>query len=261
MGRQVHLHPRDLKVLELLADRRVETLNVLHEKLWPGRLRKSAYNRLGQLTQAGYLTHVVRRDERGSKPRPAAQHLYLLGPKAPTALRIRDREAHAPARRRVRNGLDGAHIDHQLATNRVGDWLKTRLIPDAHLAAPAQRRQHRADAGYEAAPDEQGRTLVLVEVDLGHYSQARILAKTQGFLQNPDARSILFATPTADRADRIAEWVRNAYGPAIAKRFQVRSFGELRRGAPLVPGTEPAAPATEPSERWHHELMGPPGHD
>ena len=89
VSRNVHLHSRDVELLELLADRRVETLKVLHEKLWPGCARKSAYNRLGQLARAGYLEHLVRADPlpRPSVERRPSLHLYVLGPKAPAALR------------------------------------------------------------------------------------------------------------------------------------------------------------------------------
>ena len=53
--RGVHLMRRDLRVLELLVTRRAETLGWIHEQHFAGLSRKSALNRLGDLTAAGYL--------------------------------------------------------------------------------------------------------------------------------------------------------------------------------------------------------------
>src|SRR4051794_27427935 len=93
--RRVALHRRDVEVLELLADRQVETLDELHRRYWPSNVRKTARNRLNVLARAGYLEHVVRTDDVAAAGRaagrPAGQHLYLLGPKAATALRRRGR--------------------------------------------------------------------------------------------------------------------------------------------------------------------------
>lgn len=262
MPRPVHLHRRDIELLELLAERRVETLAALHERLWPNATRKTAHKRLWQLSQAGYLQHLARYDDadtsRTAGGRPAAQHLYLLGAKAPTALRLRDSQAHLLARRRVKAGMPDGLIDHQLATNRVGDWLGTRLMSETDAAAGLERRL-RPDAAYRATADDAGRDIVLIEVDLGHYSRSRVLDKLQGFFEHPDARSILFATPAEDRADQIARWIREAYGPEGMRRVQVFSFDELRSGALLDPGTAPAPTTDDESADWYATVVGAPG--
>lgn len=257
MAKRVHLHARDVEVLELLADRQVETLNALHAELWVDASRKRAYNRLGELARAGYLLHESRSDLDAQGPgRPRRQHLYLLGPKAPTALRLREREAHVLALRRVRSGLSAAHVEHQLATNRVGDWLGARLMSEWQAVAGLDRRR-RPDGAYRAAPDKQGRELVLVEVDLGHYTRHRILEKTQGFLEHPDARDIILATPSGERADLVARWIRDAYGPAVMDRVHVLAFAELKRGVAIPAFLAPMRPET-PVDNWN-DLLGPPG--
>jgi hypothetical protein len=257
VSRNVHLHARDLQVLELLADRRIETLAALHEKLWPGCAKKSAYNRLGQLAAAGYLEHLLRPDPvpRPSHERRPNQHLYVLGPKAPTALRIRNRST----RKLAAASLPAAFVDHQLAINRVGDWLKTRLLGE-HEASAGLDSKHRPDAAYQATPDERGRDLVLLEVDLGHYSRARILDKVTGFRQHPNARSILFACPTSERAAEVARWIRDHFGTTLPEQnCQVLSFGEIQRQPGLDPGTNPV-PAVDATPGWYAQILGDPGH-
>ncbi|MEJ7891403.1 MAG: replication-relaxation family protein [Solirubrobacteraceae bacterium] len=251
----MHLHSRDVQVLELLADRRVETLAVLQEKLWPGCARKSAYNRLGQLARAGYLEHLVRPDPvpRPSAHRRPSQHLYILGPKAPTAMRIRNRDTRKLAARR----MPAAYIDHQLATNRVGDWLGTRLLGEMEVSA-GQDSRFRADAGYRAAQEVSGRDLVLVEVDLGHYSRTRILAKIEGFKQHPQARGVLFACPTDERAKNVSAWISERYGTGFMRRCQVFSFRELQNHPRLEPGTTPRLAPPENID-WYEQIMGPAG--
>lgn len=259
MSKGIRLHVRDVKVLELLADRRVETLNALHERLWPDCNRKSAYNRLGALARAGYLEHVIRTDANPDPraARPPSQHLYLLGPKAPTALRLRNRDTKSLVKKR----LNGALIDHQLATNRVADWIGTRLLGEADIPLGKDRRT-RPDGAYRAVPDEQGRDLVMVEIDLGHYSQSRIIDKVLGFLDHPEARTMIIATPTERRADLVAHWVRETLGEHTMARLHIHSFGELQRGVVqgMWGGAQPP-PAAEPTidPDWMSDMLGPPG--
>ncbi len=253
MSRNVHLHSRDVEVIELLADRRVETLNVLHQRLWPDCTRKSAYNRLGQLARAGYLQHLVRPDPvpRPSVARRPTQHLYVLGPKAPAAMRLRNRPS------RKIDSLPASFIDHQLATNRVGDWLGVRLLGEIEASAGLQSK-HRPDGAYRASPDDSGRNLMLLEVDLGHYSRARILEKAEGFRKHPEARGILFVCSTSDRADRVAKWIREGRGSGFMRRCQVFTMDEVRRGAPFAPGCAPVATPSE-SLSWYDDVLGEPG--
>lgn len=257
MSRGIRLHARDVEVLELLADRRVETLNALHERLWPHCNRKSAYNRLGALARAGYLEHVIRTDGNPapSAARPASQHIYLLGPKAPTALRIRNRDTN----QLVKNRLNAALIDHQLATNRVADWIGTRLLTE-HEVALGTHRKTRPDGAYRTTPDDQGRHLVLVEVDLGHYSRARILDKFVGFIEHPEARSIMFATPTEDRADDICRWIREIYSPDAMRRVNAYSFEELKSGVRWWEGEQPLPDEARPADPdWMRDILGDAG--
>lgn len=261
MARRVFLHARDIELLELLAHRKVETLTVLHERLWPNATRKSAYERLRRLAAEGYLEHSRRSDleQREAGRRAPAQHIYLLGPKAPVALRLRDRGAHALARRHVRAGLAGTHVEHQLATNRVGDWLGATLLPESEAGSSLDRR-HRPDGAYAVAPDEAGRDLVLVEVDLGHYSRTRVLAKALALTEHPRARGLVFATPDRDRARLVARWIREAYGPALSERLEIFSFAELEAGARLAPELQPIEPSpTTSSSDWHRAVHGRPG--
>ena len=102
---------------------------------------------------------------------------------------------------------------------------------------------------------------MFVEVDLGHYSRARILAKTQGFLEHPHARDILFATPDPERADRIAGWIRDAYGETTMRHVHVLSFEELQRGAALPAQITPVQKAAHSIVSWRGSVFGPPGHE
>jgi Replication-relaxation len=202
----------------------------LHARHFPGAKRKTARNRLGQLSAAGYLRRV---DSEALHPAGGAtrqQSAYVLGPRAPAALRLRSltapRPRHAPS-----------HVAHQLAVNQVADWLGARLLPE-HDTSAASR--HRADGAYIAAPDAQGRTLVLLEVDLGHYTRKRVLGKLAAFLAHPDASAIVLATPTWERAAQIGRWAREAHGEEVMRRVHPLTFEQVRRGL-LPPELAPSA--------------------
>ena len=136
-------------------------------------------------------------------------------------------------------------IPHQLAVNRVGDALGATLIPEHLVEGVRGDRRHRPDAAYRCAPDERGRDVVFVEVDLGHYSRARILGKVRTFFEHPEARSIIFATTTAERAELVGAWIRRAHGDAVMQRIQLLSIAELQAGAALDAGTEPTDPVAD----------------
>lgn len=244
--RRIALHARDLAVLELLVERRAETLTHLHECFWPAGRRKSARNRLGELQSAGYLG-VERMPVPGSEGR--LESIYTLGPKAKAALILRGRGDPFHGRR-FNPTLRTDSLPHQIATNRVVDWLGARLVPE-HLLPVRSRAalQHRPDGVYEAArPDAKGRDLVFLEVDLGSYSRERMLGKVAAFRASDRARSILIVTPTPERAQLVTEWVRDAYGPAALDEVQALSFEEVKAGM-VDPGTEPLARHLVATER------------
>ena len=168
-------------------------------------------------------------------------------------MRIRNRDTRKLAARR----MPAAYIDHQLATNRVGDWLGTRLMGEMEVSAGMDSR-HRADAGYRAEREYNGRDLVLVEVDLGHYSRTRILAKVEGFKQHPHARGVLFACPTDRRAEQVREWITARYDTGFMRRCQVFSFRELQNHPRLEPGTTPRREEPENID-WYEQIMGRAG--
>lgn len=232
MARKARLHARDLQILEHLAERRVETLTHLHRRYYDGWTRKSARTRLGALVSNGFLQRETIADQSGR-----TQSVYMLDLRGIGALRLRSL-AGERVRGRVKP-FPTTNIPHQLAINRVSDWLGTRLILEHDIGGPGDRR-HRADAAYRAAqPDDRGRQLVLVEVDLGHYSRQRILGKARSFLSHPEARSILFLTTTSERAAYIAKTIRDAHGADVLQRIQPLTFTQLRRGDLLDAGTEP----------------------
>jgi hypothetical protein len=243
MADRRHLHQRDLAIFETLLDRRAETLDFLAGAYFGG-VRKSALNRLGELRAAGYLQRI----KLNVLDAPAPQNIYTLAPKGCTALRLRSLAADRLGGRRD-TSLSQRSIPHQIATNRVGDWLGADLIPEA-LIGRGDRR-HRPDAAYAARePDAQGRGLVFVEVDLGHYSRARVLEKLRSFLAHEGARSILFITPDVDRRAEVARWIREAYGEAVMQRVQPLTLDQVRDGSP------PLDPGTEPGRR---PVLAPPG--
>lgn len=262
MPRSVRLHSRDVAVLELLASHQIETLAFLHERHWASCTRKSAYNRLRALANAGYLTHIKRPHADETKTwvdtRPPSEHLFCLGPKAPIALRLRGRESEALARRHRRGGISAALIDHQLATNRVAEILGVQLEELPETGKRGQDRHH-PDGYYFTEPDQRGRDRVLVEIDLGHYSRDRIMAKTIGFLSHGQARSILFVTTTTERAHLVARWNREHYGSEVMQRIDVCSIAELKAARDTFAPKAISQATGRSEERWFEHLTGAPG--
>lgn len=243
MARKVHLHARDLEIIETLLERRVETLDWLHGTFWPEHQRVTARNRLNELHRAGYVQRISRvqpgraPEEKGRQP---LETFFAIGPKAAAALRLRGMAGEHLRGVRLRPGLPDSQLDHQLMVNRVGDWLGAKFLPGAAPGGPARGHRHRPDAAYRAREaDDAGRDVVLVEIDLGHYSRQRILAKVATFLANREARAILFAVPSRARGFEVARWVREHYGREVMDRVRVRDFASLRAGARVEAGTEP----------------------
>lgn len=240
MTKKVALLGRDVELLGLLVERRAETLDYLHERFFPDWTLKSARNRLHRLQQGGYLlrTSVSLFGTDGRM-----ESVYTLGPRAKKALELRSAAGSEAFRgRRFNPTLRETSIDHQILTNRVGDWLGAELRPEHLLPAPGGRDafRHRPDAVYTARQaDANGRRLVFLEVDLGHYSRERILGKVNAFLESPEARSILLVAPSRERARQVGGWVRDAYGEEVMGRVQPLTFDQVRDGGYLRPGTEP----------------------
>ena len=241
---EVRLQRRDLQLFELLLERRVETLGHLHRLAFEGKARKTARNRLIRLRQGGYIERVPLSgiDEQllapGDGEHPVAS-VYSLTPKGVAALRLRHRAGAELRGRPARGDLTDSSIPHQLAVNRTGDWLHARLIGEHLLENPGKDRRHRPDAAYHARPDAEGRTLVLVEVDLGNYTRSRILGKLRTFLANEESRGAIFVTQDAARAEQITGWIRARHGDGVMRRVQVLTFDELRDGQLLDPQLAP----------------------
>jgi hypothetical protein len=240
MARKTALTLRDLQLLRELVERRTETLGYLQDRYFGG-VRKTALNRLRRLELGGF---VVREQVETIDAPGRLTNVYTLGAAARKALMNRNPDSSEAWRaRRWSPTLRETSMPHQVATNRVGDWLGARLLPEHLLPVHEPNAQrHRPDAVYRAAaPDAQGRQLVFLEVDLGHYSRQRILGKVDAFLAHSQARSILFVAPTAERVAAISGWIRDQYGEGFMDRVQPLTFQQIREGGWLDPGTEPAA--------------------
>ncbi len=200
--RGVHLMRRDLRVLELLVTRRAETLGWIHEQHFAGLSRKSALNRLGDLTAAGYLQRAT-----VTVPgAPGPESAYTLGPRGKAALELRSLAGEHFRHRRFNPTLRDSSIPHQIIVNRVADWLGADLTPE-HLLPMKTKEQwrHKPDGIYPAQGVEGG--MVWLEVDLGHYSRERINGKVRAFRADPDAVHLLLVTHSRARADQLARWL------------------------------------------------------
>lgn len=245
--RAVRLTKRDLRILEELINRKAETLAVLHQRFWDDGTRKdTARYRLDRLASWGFIDKHGLQHHHGSLL-PDDQHdtgwvtAYTLTAKGTAALRRRSLAGSTLRGRSVRRDIDETAIPHQLAVNRVADLLGTTLIAE-HLIELQGDRRHRPDATYTAAPDQTGRSTVMLEIDLGHYSRKRILGKLQTFLADPDAKGVLFACPTQERAAWVARTLREAHGDRIMDRVQALSFAQVREGRLLRDDLKPNNP-------------------
>jgi hypothetical protein len=242
------LQRRDLAILELLVVRRAETLDELHRRHFDGLSRKRALNRLGELAGAGYL-HRACVDVFGH---PEPQSVYTLGPRGRRALELRSLASEHLRYRRFNPTLRDSSMPHQIATNRVADWLGAHLVPE-HLLPPkdVHAARNRPDGIYESdRPDALGRSIVFLEIDLGHYSRARILGKVNAFLETSEARLMIFASPTHTRAAWIARTVREAHGADVMARIDPMTFDAIRDGALPTDAQGEVRPAPEPDSVW-----------
>lgn len=245
--RPVRLTARDLQILEELMNRKAETLDVLHDRFWaPGTRRDTARYRLTRLAAWGFIDkHAL--PHRHSQLLPEDHDdtgwvtAYTLTPKGTAALRRRTIAGSVLRGRSIKGDIDDAAIPHQLAVNRVADLLGTTLLAE-HLIELQGDRRHRPDATYKATPDHAGRSTVMLEIDLGHYSRKRILGKLTTFLADPDAKGVLFACPTEERAAWVAQTLREARGDRIMDRVQVLSFAQIRDGRLLAEDLRPEDP-------------------
>src|SRR5438105_15495066 len=150
VARKVALLARDVELLGLLVERRAETLDYLHERFFPDGKLKSARNRLHRLQQGGY---VIRTSANLFGTDGRMESVYTLGPRAKRALELRSAAGSEAFRgRRFNPTLRDSSIDHQIMTNRIGDWLGADLQPE-HLL-PSKKGpdafRHRPDAVYTA---------------------------------------------------------------------------------------------------------------
>lgn len=252
--KRIALTGRDVKVLELLVTRRVETLDALHRLAFLGRSRKRAVNRLGELVSAGYL-------DRRSVDLPNSERLqsvYFLTSRGRTALQLRWTESSGWfATRHWKLDLSEPSIPHQIATNRVCEWIGARPVPE-HLLPPQEfepgysKSRSRPDAVYEAREEHRGRRLVWVEVDLGHYNRRRLEEKVWAFARSEQACFLIIACPTDARADWVADALRPTFGDSWTwQRMAVRSFADLRGVPPdAFPGGRGMRPSLEPPSPW-----------
>ena len=245
--RRIALQERDLFILETLVIRRAETLDELHRLAFADRSRKRAINRLGELAAGGYLQRTSVEVLGADEP----QSVYTLGPRAKRALELRSLASEHFRYRRFNPILRDSSIPHQIATNRVADWLGADLIPEHLLPAKdANAARHRPDGIYQTAtPDTRGRTAVFLEVDLGHYSRARIIGKARAFLDDPEARMMVFVSPTDQRADWLASTLRAEWGEHIMARIAPVTFDQLRAGS--SPTTTSATRTLRPAPTTH----------
>jgi hypothetical protein len=246
------LQRRDLEILETLVIRRAETLDELHRLAFAGRSRKRVLNRLGELAAAGYVQRTRMEVLGSAEP----QSVYTLGPRAKRAIELRSLASEHFLHRRFNPILRDSSIPHQIATNRVADWLGAQLVPEHLLPSPGRdAARHRPDGVYRCQPHpSRSGDLVFLEVDLGHYSRERILGKLRSFQQSPDARLMLFVCPDDARKAKLLAWL-GPFGAGQSPSIDVMTFEEVRAGR--RPGrsysrSNAVRPCTEPPD------IGPP---
>lgn len=248
--RVLRLTPRDTRIFEDLLDRRADTLGSLHERHFPNNARESARNRLGALAAWGYLERCSLPHMPDALAHPGDQQgvwtsAYTLTPKAVAALRRRSLAGSTLRGRSVKVEIAEPAIPHQLAVTRIADILGAGVTAEHLLEGAPAHRRHRPDAAYLSQPDRRGRSIVMLEVDLGHYSRQRILGKVEAFLADPDAKAVLFACPTDLRAGWVARAIREVHGEQAMDRIQILSFHQIREGRLLRDELQPATPDGE----------------
>jgi hypothetical protein len=223
----VSIMQRDVALMELLVERRAETLDEVAARFFPAQSRKRARNRLGQLTGAGYLQRTKVMVPSFGEP----QNVYTLGPKGNRALELRSPAAvELFGDRRFNPTLRTASLPHQIVTNRVADRLGVRMTPEHLLARARDAVVVRPDGVYRAGERPDIRPDVWVEVDLGHYSRRRLHAKAEAAMQQDETvRGMVFVCATAERARQIERWLgepgyggdrRGEVGPDHRRRRQ-----------------------------------------
>jgi len=243
--KKIRLTTRDVQILEELLNRRAESLGVLHDRFWaPGTNRDSARHRLTRLAAWGFIDKHALQHAHAGLLHPTDNDngwvtVYTLTPRGVAALKRRSLAGSVLRGRSTKGDIDEAAIPHQLAVNRVADLLGTPLVAE-HLLEFQGDRRHRPDGIYTTEPDKSGRSTVMLEIDLGHYSRKRIIGKVSTFLADPDAKRVLFACPTGERTAWIARTLREAYGDRIMDRVQVLSFHQIREGRLLSDAIRPS---------------------
>ena len=222
--RKVAITKRDVALMELLVERRAETLDELAGRFFAQRTRKRALNRLGQLTTAGYLqrTHVVLPGDE------ATHNVYTLGPRGKTALALRSAAAvEMFAGRRFNPTLRAPSLPHQIVTNRVADRLGVRMTHEHLLCGVSARGGSRPDGVYAADRQDRPRPHVWVEVDLGHYSRRRIHDKVLAAMEADDVRGIILVCMTERRAEQVYDWLDRYPFYDASITIEVLAFDEV----------------------------------
>lgn len=259
--RAVHITDRDLRIMEHLVIRRVETLDAIHEEFFSCLTRKRALNRLGELVAGGFL-HRVRLavpDRLGGPERE--QSVYTLGPRARAAIELRSPAGEHFRFRRFNPTLRDSSIPHQVATNRIVDLLRADQVPE-HLMPPAASRdamRNKPDALWER-PDPIGGTadVVLLEVDLGHYSRERILGKARTFATS-SAREVLLVVPTRTRVRQVSRWLDE--GSVRRDSIHLMTFTELLHDAAYYADRYGSHPIHDPNDPVHWQRSKATSHD
>lgn len=187
---------------------RAETLDELHSRFFAGLLRKRAVNRLAQLAGAGYL-HKADLVLFGEE---SPTRVYTLGPKARRELERLSLSSEHFLNRRWNPTLRDSSIPHQVFVNRVTRMIGGEVVPE-HLLPVAGKdaARNRPDAAIHGIDREGRPALLAIEVDLGHYSRERIVAKSRAWNRLPDTGALIFVVPTEARARQVKRWLGSPY--------------------------------------------------
>lgn len=223
----VELQPRDVRVLELLAQRHVETLEWLCETVFRVTTKRTR-NRLGQLARDGYVQAERLPILDGERSRQAL--VYRLGPRGREALLLTAAVAgrlllsHDSASRAPRA------VPHQLAINRVVDRLGADALEPAEIATGLPRDPTEwPDFLYEAMDDNVDEpSLVWVVVDVGHYRAEHVVAVARALARTRNGCRLLIVVPSLPRWQALAEEI------ALAARYRGDLFHQGRHDAPSV---------------------------
>ena len=221
----VWLQERDRLVLSLLLERRYETLDFLHERCFDGLSRKRVLNRLGDLIRAGYL-------ERESFPMYDAggenRSVYWLTPMAEQLVVVGAALAHDLNGRRFGCPVARTSVPHQIAINRVGDWLGTRFVSETLAGFPETNdRTGRPHATYITSASEGPRDVVFVVVDLTSNVRWYMPERLRVFAAHRRARALVLITSDPVRSLELDSWM-TAVGRGYVTRLYLYTIADVQ---------------------------------